>query len=35
MQTAKRQHAAVMIQFLLSIKITGDLLVNLSDGTYP
>jgi len=35
MQTAKRQHAVVMIQFLLSIKMARDLLVTLADRTYP
>ena len=35
MQTAKRQHAAVMIQFLLFIKVARDPLVTLADGTYP
>jgi hypothetical protein len=34
MQAAKRQHAAVVIQFLLFIKVAGDLLVTLADGTY-
>jgi hypothetical protein len=35
MQTAKRQHAVVMIQFLLPIKMARDLLVTLADRTCP